>query len=145
MNGNLNENPLAELVREISNKKLAGRLQLQHDKIKVAIYSQAGTLVYAACNLQDLRLGPYLLKNAMITEAELDSIGRTSKDFNLAKHLISKKRISREQAEQIQLRLVEDILRLALLWTDGTWEFGHNSQPADPTLTPIVSRNYHAR
>jgi hypothetical protein len=68
MNGNLSENPLAELIRELSNKKLSGRLQLQRDKIKVAVYFQSGQLIFAACNLQEFRLGAYLVKCAVLSE-----------------------------------------------------------------------------
>ena len=76
MNGQLSENPLAELIRELSAKKLSGRLQLQQDKIRVALYFHAGSLLYAACNLKTLRLAEYLLKNRLVTEEVLRYIGR---------------------------------------------------------------------
>ncbi|HJX93247.1 MAG TPA: DUF4388 domain-containing protein [Pyrinomonadaceae bacterium] len=128
MNGNLSENPPAELIRELSNKKLSGRLQLQHDKIKVAVYFQSGQLIFAACNLQDFRLGAYLVKCGVLSETDLLRVGKAAKDFELAKTLILEKRISSEQAQQLQVKLVEDILRLALLWEQGTWNFDHRSQ-----------------
>jgi curved DNA-binding protein CbpA len=73
-------------------------------------------------------LGAYLVKSAVLSEADLLQLGKAGKDFELAKTLISAKRISSEQAEQLQVRLAEDILRLALLWDDGTWNFDHRSQ-----------------
>lgn len=128
MNGNLSENPLAELIRELSSKKLSGRLQLQRDKIQLAIYFQSGKLIFAACNLHDLRLGPYLVKHAVIDDSDLIDVGKATKDFELVRKLISEKRVSKEQVEQLQATLVKDILRLALLWNDGTWNFDHRSQ-----------------
>ena len=47
MNGQLSEQPLAELIREISAKSLAGRLQLQHGRVKVVVYFDSGALLYA--------------------------------------------------------------------------------------------------
>jgi len=38
MNGQLSEQPLAELIREISARSLGGRLSLEHDRIKVVSY-----------------------------------------------------------------------------------------------------------
>ena len=128
MNGNLSENPLAELIRELLNKKLSGRLQLQRDKIKVAVYFRSGQLIFAACNLQEFRLGAYLVKCAVLGEEDLLGLGKAAKDSELAKTLILARRVSSEQAEQLQISLVEDILRLALLWNDGTWNFDHRSQ-----------------
>jgi len=126
MNGQLSENPLAELIRELSAKKLSGRLQLQQDKIRVALYFHAGSLLYAACNLKTLRLAEYLLKNRFVTEEDLRYIGRKP-DLELAKVLTSEKRITPAQAEQIQLKQISDILRVALGWTNGTWEFDDRS------------------
>ena len=128
MNGNLSENPLAELIRELLNKKLSGRLQLQRDKIKVAVYFRSGQLIFAACNLQEFRLGAYLVKCAVLSEEDLLGLGKAAKDSELAKTLILARRVSSEQAEQLQISLVEDILRLALLWNDGTWNFDHRAQ-----------------
>jgi curved DNA-binding protein CbpA len=127
MNGNLSENPLTELVREVSHKKISGRLQLQREKAKLAIYFQSGSLIFTACNLQDLRLGAYLVKHAYITADDLRSAGAV-KDFELARALVSSGRISKDQADELHRKLVEDIFRVGLLWIDATWEFDSLSQ-----------------
>ena len=123
MNGQLSENPLAELIREISIKNLSGRLQLCREKVRVAIYFQSGVLTFAACNLPNLRLSAYLLKHKLVTEDDLLYLGKRTKDFDLARTLISENRITLRQTEQLQIKQVSDILRLSLLWTAGTWEF----------------------
>ena len=127
MNGNLRENPLTELVREVSHKKISGRLQLQQEKAKLVIYFQSGLLIFAASNLQDLRLGAYLVKNAHITSDDLRTAG-TIKDFELAKALVASGLISKEQADELHQKLVEDILRVGLLWIDAAWDFDSFSQ-----------------
>ncbi len=47
MNGQLSEQPLAELIREIAAKSIGGRLQLQHDRLRAVIYFDKGELLYA--------------------------------------------------------------------------------------------------
>ena len=131
MNGQLRENPVAELIREISLKKFSGRLQLQFEKVKVAVYFKSGALVYAATNLKSLRLSEYLLKSNLITAEELKYLGSQTKDIDLGKTLVAEKRISAAQAEQLQVRLIVDVLRVAMLWTDGTWEFDNRSHLGD--------------
>lgn len=128
MNGQLSENPLAELIRELALKNLSGRLRLRREKVTVVIYFDSGLLLYAACNLPALRFRTYLLRHRLVTEDELLHLGKRTKDFDLARLLISEKRISPAQAKQIQLKQVSDTLRLVLLWMDGSWEFDHSAR-----------------
>jgi curved DNA-binding protein CbpA len=126
MNGQLSEQPLAELIRELSAKSLAGRLQLQHDRVKIVIYFANGELLYAASNLRQLRLRAYLVK-AGINEAALARYDERRPDLELAKALAKDHLLSPTVAEQIQTRQVTDVVRLALSWTEGTWEFDSKS------------------
>jgi curved DNA-binding protein CbpA len=127
MNGQLNENPLVELIREIGAKSISGRLQLEREKVKVAVYFRRGVLTFAACNVKSFRLGNYLVRGNAINEEDLRYLGTVTKDFDLLRTLISEKRISEAQAQQIQARQVSDVLRLALRWTDGGWIFDPRS------------------
>src|SRR5918996_3152661 len=127
MNGQLSEQPLAELIREISAKSIGGRLQLQHDRIKAVIYFDKGELLYAAANLRQLRLREYLLK-AGINEAALGRYDERQPDLELAQTLTRDHLLSPAVAEQIQTRQASDVLRLALSWTEGKWEFDQKSR-----------------
>lgn len=125
MNGQLSEQPLAELIREISSKSLGGRLRLEHDRVHVVVYFDSGNIDYAASNLRTLRLREYLRKSELVSDDNLDD--RTP-DLELLKQLCAKKLLSADAAEQIQTKQVADVLRLALLWTDGAWEFETRSR-----------------
>jgi len=127
VNGQLHENPCPELLREILIKKLSGRLKLESNKIKVAVYFRSGTLLYAASNIRTLRLGEYLIKSQLVTADDLRYLGSNTDDFSLAKTLISEKRISQPQLQQQQLKQVSDVLGLALQWTEGSWDFDDHS------------------
>lgn len=128
MNGQLSEQPLAELIREISANSLAGRLQLEHERARAAAYFDEGKLLYAASNLRTLRLREYVLK-AGIAEATLARNGERTADLELVKTLCADQVLSPAQAEQIQSKQVSDVLQLALSWTDaGAWEFDPRSR-----------------
>ena len=127
MNGQLNEHPLVELVREIAAKTISGRLQLELEKVKVAVYFRSGVLAFAACNVKSYRLGNYLVQSNVISEEDLRFLGTVTKDFDLLRTLILEKRISEAQAHQFQKRQVSDVLRLALQWTEGNWVFDARS------------------
>ncbi len=126
MKGQLSDRPLAELVREVSLKDLSGTLRLQHQSVKAALYFENGEIIYAASNLRELRLAEYLKKQGLVSASELSASGNRS-DLTLAAALISKGVIERQTIESVFTRQVGNILRMALLWAEGTWEFDDRS------------------
>jgi curved DNA-binding protein CbpA len=132
MNGQLSEHPLAELVREISLKGLSGTMRLQHEQAKVAVYFDAGQVIYAASNLKELRVGEYLKKQGLISERELTALGTKRSDPSLIAALSSQRVIDRTKIEAVVATQVADLLRVALLWSGGKWEFDNRSRLGDP-------------
>ena len=128
MNGQLSEHPLAELIREISAKSLGGRLRLEQDRVKVAAYFAGGHFLYAASNLRTVRLREYLLKTHSVTEQDLAQFNDNVSDTDILKVLCAQSLLSAGAAAQIQAKQVADVLRLALLWTEGSWEFDSRSR-----------------
>ena len=122
MNGQLSEHPLAELIQEISAKSLSGKLQVQHERVRAVFYFDKGELLYAASNVRTFRLREYLLK-AGVSEVALSRYDERRSDIELTKSLCADQVLSAAAAEQLQSRQVSDVLRLALLWTEGSWEF----------------------
>src|ERR1051325_3025040 len=127
MNGQLSEQPLAELIREISAKSLGGRLSLEHDRIKVVTYFDNGNFLYAACNLRTLRLREYIKKSALVPDADLARFNERPPDLELLKQLTTQNLLPTSAAEQLHSRQVADVLRVALVWTDGTWRLDARS------------------
>ena len=131
MNGQLSAHPAAELIHEILAKSLSGRLQFQHDRIKVAVYFDEGELRYAASNARSLRLREYLAK-AGVAEGALARYDRGGSDLELAKALCADQVLPAAHAEEIQKKQVADIVRLALSWVEGTWDFDPRARLDDP-------------
>ena len=131
MDGQLSEQPLAELIREISAKSLGGRLRLENNRVQVVAYFENGEFLYAASNVRTLRLREYLLKSNLITDQALKQFNDRVSDSDLIKVLCAQKLLTPGAAEQIQAKQVSDVLRLALLWTEGTWQFDSRSRLHD--------------
>jgi curved DNA-binding protein CbpA len=123
MNGQLNEHPLGELIREISTAGLSGALRLTHERMKLVVYSDAGEVVYAASNLRLHRLSESLRRWGVLSAQQLAQVGERSTDRELGEALVSAGALSSEALEEIWVRQVADTLRPALLWTTGTWSF----------------------
>lgn len=128
MNGQLSEQPLVELIREISAKSLGGRLRLEQERVKVVAYFAGGHFLYAASNLRTLRLREYLLRANVVKEQDLEQFDDRVSDDDLVRVLCTQRLLTPSAAEQVQAQQVADVLRLALLWIEGTWEFDSRSR-----------------
>ena len=139
MKGQLTAQPLAELIREISEKSLSGALRLERERAQVIIYFDKGQVVYAAANLKTLRLRE-LVKRNLATEAELATLPSNPSDLVLASAFTSSGKVKQKDMDALLAVLVTDVLRVALLWTEGAWEFNERGQLADSirvTVDPV--------
>lgn len=137
MNGQLNEQPLVELIREIASQRRDGVLRLRHDPVKVVVYFEAGELIYAAANLRELRLAEYVRKQKLLPEEELQSLDNSKSDLALATALSQNGFVDRKTVVWLISNQVSDVLRVALLWAEGGWEFDARPRLDDPMRVKI--------
>lgn len=123
MNGQLSEHPLAELVSEIATAGLSGSLRLAHDRIKVAVYFEDGGIVYATSNLRLHRLAECARRWNVPVVQRLASARENISDMELGVELVARGDLSREEFEELLARQAQEVLRPALLWTQGLWDF----------------------
>lgn len=141
MKGTLTERPLAELIREISSKGLSGTLRLEHERAQTAVYFDSGQLIYAASNLRTLRLREYLSKRGVVAEKDRASLENNLSDLALAAALGASGTLRQKDVDGLLAALVADILRVALLWTKGTWEFNDRARLDDPVRVQVDTAN----
>lgn len=132
MKGKLTDQSLGELIREISSKGLSGTLRLEHERAQCAVYFDKGRLVFAASNLRALRLRVYLRKLPNVTKSSLDKLASNLPDLQLLAALRSAGVVTMDQAEALLKALVTDVLRTALQWGNGNWEFDERARFAEP-------------
>jgi curved DNA-binding protein CbpA len=136
MPGKLSENPAAELIREIAQTLRSGALRLARERAKAVVYFEAGQLVLASSNLRAHRLRE-ILKRRGFSAARLGESAAQSSDDQLALTLIQGGGLTPETLARIRLDQVIGILRVALLWTEGTWEFDPRVRLAEGTRVQI--------
>ena len=141
MKGTLTDQPLAELIREISSKGFSGTLRLEHERAQTAVYFQSGEVVYAASNLRTLRLRQYLNKRGIVSDKELASLENNLSDLRLAAALQANGKLSQKDLDALLTILVADILRVALLWTEGVWDFDGRAHLNDPVRVKLDTAN----
>ena len=123
MNGQLSEHPLAELIQEIKAAGLSGSLRLAHERVKVAIYFEEGGITYATSNLRAHRLSECARRWKIVAVQQLASARENVPDMQLGLELVERGDLSREEFEELLARQALEVLRPALLWTSGTWDF----------------------
>jgi DnaJ-domain-containing protein 1 len=123
MTGQLREHPLVELLREISVAGLSGALRSEHERFKTVIYLADGKAIYAASNLRLHRLSECLRRWQVLSEEELSALPVVASELDFAEALIGAKIFSSESLGVLQARQLTEMLRPAVLWTEGTWEF----------------------
>jgi curved DNA-binding protein CbpA len=136
MQGQLGEHPLAELIREIATTGQSGALRLSRERAKVVIYFEAGRLVFATSNLRAHRLREVVKRNGL-TNAHVAEFPIKASDEELAAAMVQRGLLRPETLAAIRGNQVGDVLRLALLWTDGVWKFDARVRLADDTRVQI--------
>ena len=136
MPGKLSENPAAELIREIAESQLTGALRLARERAKAVIYFEAGQLVLASSNLRAHRLREILRRRGFKATQFGESFANAS-DKELAVSLIKSGALTAETLAAIRADQVSDMLRVALLWTEGTWVFDPRVRLAEEARVQI--------
>jgi curved DNA-binding protein CbpA len=131
MKGKLVDQPLAELIRELSVKSLSGTLRLEHERVQTAVYFENGQIVYAASNLRTFRLREYITKRGVVSESVLARFESNLSDLDLAGALAASGTLRQKDIDALLAILVGDALRVALLWTEGVWEFDERARLAN--------------
>ena len=135
--GKLTEQPLAELIREITVKGLSGTLRLEHGSVQTAVYFDKGRLIYATANLRTLRLREYLSKRGLVSEKEQAKLDNNLSDLGLAETLAATGTLRQKDIDALLSILVSDVLRVSLLWTEGTWDFNGRARLVEPVRVNV--------
>jgi hypothetical protein len=123
INGDLRINSLAELIAEIAQNKLNGSLRLTNATQKIAVYFDAGEVVFAVSNTRQHRLYEMLLKTGDITKEQLAAIPDFTNDLTLKENLSRNNSIDKVAAKALFSRQISEILKTALAWQAGDWTF----------------------
>src|SRR5205085_6970768 len=133
MNGQLSEQPLAELLREINATGLSGALRLGRGRVHAVVYAQAGAIIYARTNLRAHRLPACLERWGALPAADAAAFAHINNDAEAVAALIKAGRLATADLPALRVRQTADVLRPLLLWPDGTWSFDPRARLAEET------------
>src|SRR5205085_9792037 len=137
MNGQLTEQSLAELIREIKATGVSGALRLARERVQAVVYAQAGAIIYARTNLRAHRLTGALLRWDLLTAEQLAATAGASTEVEASAALVRAGLVKVEELPLLRARLALDVLRPLLLWTDGAWSFDPRARLAEEVAGQI--------
>jgi len=143
MKGQLSEHPLAELIREIDSAGLTGGLRVERERVKVAVYFEAGKIVFATSNLRIHRLGEVLKRSGTLNAEQLAGVSQIidrKDDAALEVVLVNEGLIWRSGVEKLRVQQVSEVLRTVLILIDGEWTYDPRVRLAEKVRTKFDLR-----
>ena len=140
--GSLKEASLPDVLQLLSMGKKSGCLSVTHRQSFGYIYFDKGRICYASIVNRRDRLGDILVKNGLITQAQLDqcvSVQNTQRDKRLGEILVERQFIAREELHRYIRLQIEEAVYYLFTWNQGTFNFEADVAPDEQDF--LVSIN----
>ncbi len=132
MNGRLSDQPLTELVQEISDARLSGALRLARERAKAAVYFEGGLVAAALSNLRSFRLVEVLRRSGAADPSRLYALlGENASDEEACAELLRAGLMDEAGLLKVRERQSKEVLFELLRWADGEWSFDPRVRLAD--------------
>ncbi len=125
-----------DLLWAFSRLRKTGTLRVTRNAVRKTIYFQEGQVVFAASSDPDDRLGELLLRERLVTLAQLeDALTRLSLGKRIGTILVEAGYLEPEQLVRGVLLQVRTIITDLFSWEDGEYEFEEGSLPTVEVIT----------
>lgn len=139
--GDLGVYRLWDLLIGIKRAQKTGVIDIQSNEIKKTIYIKSGDPIFARSNIEDERLGEFLLKQGIITidayNHSVELMKKTGKRQGAV--LVEAGYLKVEDLPRLVRQQIEDIIKNAFKLLTGTFEFREGPLPTDEIITLKLS------
>jgi tetratricopeptide (TPR) repeat protein len=140
--GSLKEASLPDVLQLLAMGKKTGCLSVTHRNNFGYIFFEKGRISYASIVNRRDRLGDMLVKNAVISQAQLDaaiSAQAKKRDKRIGELLVELGSLTREELHAYVRRQIEEAVYFLFTWTLGSFNFEAEVRPEEQDL--LVSIN----
>ncbi len=136
MRGNLGEGNLANVVREVYSNRMSGILHLSGGDVTKRIYFKKGSMIFANSDVNDDRLGEFLIRNGTIDRNVFDLASKVMKDTGkrLGRTIVEMDHMTEEEMENWVVRQIEAIIYSLFQWDSGEYAFEQHENPVDEDI-----------
>ncbi|MFN3740699.1 MAG: DUF4388 domain-containing protein [Thermodesulfovibrionales bacterium] len=139
--GDLNAYRLWDLLIGIKRAGKTGVIDIQSKEIKKTLYIKSGDPIFARSNIEDERLGEFLLKQGIITidayNHSVELMKKTGKRQGVV--LVEEGYLKVEELPRLVRLQIEEIIKNAFKLLTGTFEFREGPLPTDEIITLKLS------
>jgi Domain of unknown function (DUF4388) len=140
--GRLAEQDLPHLVHELQLRDWSGEVVLKRGDAKVAVTVKQGQLVFAASSNPDHRLGPLLVRRAIITLRQLMDAGASvGPGKRLGTILVERGVLSPKELVRAVVDQTQEIIYHAFQWEEGDYELQAGAGSAESITLNISTPN----
>ena len=124
MQGQLNKRLVADVIREIAEKRLSGRLSFSQDTTVRSLLFESGEPVSVSSNLPSEQIDYKLIKDGRATPGLIETARRRDNDSELlGRALVEIGVVDEEVMLECQREIACQIIRGLFEWEDGEYEF----------------------
>jgi serine/threonine protein kinase/curved DNA-binding protein CbpA len=141
LQGSLSSTTVAELIREVYSTRGTGILHFQREGAAKRLYFKKGNVVFANSDVNEDRLGEFLIRAGEIDRATFDRVSeemrRTGQRFGAT--LVETGGVSAEKLAELVGRQVQEIIQSVFDWESGTYAFEILERPVEEDITVELS------
>lgn len=142
LRGRLAEQDLPHLVHELQLRGWTGEVVLNRGDAKVAVTVRQGQLVFAASSNPDHRLGPLLLRRAIVTLRQVvDAGAAVGPGKRLGTILVERGVLSPKELVRAVIDQTQEIIYHAFQWEEGDYELQAGAGSAESITLNISTPN----
>ncbi len=136
LQGTLDQKDLAHVIREVYVNRRTGILHLVHENVNKRIYFKKGSIVFANSDLNDDRLGEFLIKHNVIDRSAFDGAVKSIKDtgHRLGAALVDLGHLSEEKLNEQVTEQIKSIIFSVFEWEAGQFAFERLETPVEEDI-----------
>jgi serine/threonine protein kinase/curved DNA-binding protein CbpA len=141
LHGTLAETAVAGLIREIYAARGTGILHFEREGASKRIYFKTGSVVFANSDVNEDRLGEFLIRQGEIDRALFDRVSEAMRRTGqrMGKTLTDLGLFSNEQVKEFVRRQVQGIIYSVFDWKTGTYGFEILDRPVEEDIIVELS------
>ena len=139
--GNLSQETLADVIRNLYVNRDSGILHLTQGDVRKRIYFKKGSMIFANSDVNDDRLGEFLIRNDKIDRKAFELASEVVKDTRnrFGKTIVEMGYMKADEMQGMVVQQIETIIYSLFEWEKGEYRFELHEDPVDEDIVLNLS------
>ncbi len=139
--GNLSQETLADVIRNLYVNRDSGILHLTQGDVRKRIYFKKGSMIFANSDVNDDRLGEFLIRNNKIDRKAFELASEVVKDTRnrFGKTIVEMGYMKADEMQSMVVLQIEAIVYSLFEWEEGEYRFELHEDPVEEDIVLNLS------